>query len=250
MFVSSLDSGSHKIVKHYANSDLAQIVSVTKSSPRSPALVPNVHFTKTAYLTENYLTIWARSEMGWGGWRLESDQSLTKRVQSAELGCVTGDNEALLSLRSAGLDPPPQVQATPWSLTNISPVQQQIKTDQADCYRSYSAQGWSLCLLITPSSEQQSSVCCHAEMRLLWYSSLRSQHSDCWIFAGPGPRWHPAPILSVVSMMGWHGPDMARGKEGVSRRGSEEEEWRGGSVLSISWERQVASTGPVWAVYI
>ena len=144
MFVSSLDSGSHKIVKHYANSDLAQIVSVTKSSPRSPALVPNVHFTKTAYLTENYLTIWARSEMGWGGWRLESDQSLTKRVQSAELGCVTGDNEALLSLRSAGLDPPPQVQATPWSLTNISPVQQQIKTDQADCYRSYSAQGWSL----------------------------------------------------------------------------------------------------------
>ena len=68
MFVSSLDSASHKIVKHYANSDLAQIVSVTKSSPRSPALVPNVHFTKTACLLSHWKLFNDLSEE-WNGLR-------------------------------------------------------------------------------------------------------------------------------------------------------------------------------------
>ena len=149
MFVSSLDWASHKIVKHYANSNLARIVSVTKSSPRSPTLQFQMSISRYS-LTENYLTIWAWSKMGWGGWRVESDQSATKRVQSAawQPGLCDwgqwGESVSPCCLSSSGLRPPASCPAAPCSLTNILHVQQQIKTDQADCYRSYTAQGWSL----------------------------------------------------------------------------------------------------------
>ena len=71
MFVSSLDWASHKIVKHYANSNLARIVSVTKSSPRSPTLQFQMSISRYN-LTENYLTIWAWSKMAEedGEWRV------------------------------------------------------------------------------------------------------------------------------------------------------------------------------------
>ena len=106
----------------------------------------------------------------------ESDQFASKRVQSADLCCVTGDNEGQrpLSCLWPGSGPPVEGPATPWSLTNILHVQQQIKTDQADCYRSYTALGClsgpRLCLLITPSSEQlggYQAIHCHGEMGLL-----------------------------------------------------------------------------------
>ena len=154
-FKSGLGTAPHKIVKHYANSNSAQIVSVTKSSPKSP--VPIVHFT----INWNYLTIWVRSEMGWGGWgvrSVRSDQSVTKRVQSAELCCVTGDNErvCLCPPPRPGLDPLARVRRPPgvWLIYCTSNTRlKQIKPTATVVTPPLAWPGSWLCLLITPSSD-------------------------------------------------------------------------------------------------
>ena len=194
MFVSSLDSASHKIVKHYANSDLAQIVSVTKSSPRSPALVPNVHFTKTACLLSHWKLFNDLSEEWNGLRRMETGEwpILDKKSSKCRAGlCDWGQWGAFVSgrvwtpcLRSRR---PPGV----WLIYRPSSSRlKQIKPTATGVTQPRAGPG-TLGVFIDNSIQWA------AEQGMLYVVTLRwgscdtaaawDRNSDWWIFAAPGP---------------------------------------------------------------
>ena len=275
MFVSSLDWASHKIVKHYANSNLARIVSVTKSSPRSPTLQFQMSISRYN-LTENYLTIWAWSKMGWGGWRVESDQSATKRVQSAawQPGLCDwgqwGESVSPCCLSAQVWDPLPPVRRPPavWliyctsnnRLKQIKPTATVVTPPRAGLWtpvvfinnsiQSLGSRGQCMLSRWDEASEIQQ------RPPGLRYSNMVN---ICW----PGALMTSGPDIvswGLRHMMGawhWHrGPGDGRGKEGVSpirSGGSQGGRSDAGEVSCQYWESQpqvaITHSGALSAIY-
>ena len=159
-----------------------------------------------------------------------------------------------LLLRSG---PPGQGPPAPCSLTNILHVQQQIKTDQADCYRSYT--GVPCPRLAGPDGLWTPVVFINNSIQLL---ASRGQWTPGYVVAG---RWgscdtaemrqHGEYLLPRAPMTSGDGgltlTSGARGKEGVSPLSGEVQEegvtW-GKCPVNIMREPQVATTHTLGAL--